>query len=52
MKMKMEMKKKSHKYGINRPRSRHEHKYSEYKKCMKQHLSSISSSIHENVKQH
>ena len=32
--MKMEMKKKSHKYGINRPRSRHEHKYSKYKKCI------------------
>ena len=32
--MKMEMKKRSHKYDINRPRSRHEHKYSEYKKCI------------------
>ena len=49
-----------HRYDINRPRSRHEHKYSKYKKCLnmmmliriKQHLSNIWSSIHEKVKQH
>ena len=32
--MKIKMKNRSHRYGINRPRSRHEHKYSEYKKCL------------------
>ena len=60
MKMKMEMKNRSHRYDINRPRSRNEHKYSKYKKCLhvmmlkciKQHLSNIWSSIHEKVKQH
>ena len=31
MKMKMKMKNKSHKYDINRPKSRHGHKYSRYK---------------------
>ena len=29
--MKMKMKKKSHKYDINRPRSKHGHKYSKWK---------------------
>ena len=33
MKMKMKMKNASHKYNINRPRSRQGHKYSKYKKC-------------------
>ena len=50
----------SHRYDINRPRSRHGHKYSKYKTllsiimiiCIKQHLSNIWSSIHEKVKQH
>ena len=59
MKMKMKIKNKSHRYDINRPRSRHGHKYSKYKKCLtmmmliciKQHLSNIYSSIHEKVKQ-
>ena len=43
------LKKRSHRYDINRPRSRHGHKYSKYKKCLsmmmliciKQHLSNI-----------
>ena len=30
----MEMKNRSHKYDVNRPRSRNEHKYSKYKKCL------------------
>ena len=46
MKMKMKMKNGSHRYDTNRPRSRHGHKYSKYKKsltimmltCIKQHL--------------
>ena len=58
-KIKMKMKNRSHRYVINRPRSRHRRKYSKYKKCLsimmriciKQHLSSIWSSIHEQVKQ-
>ena len=33
MKTKMKMEKRSHKYDINRPTPRHEHKYSKYKKC-------------------
>ena len=49
MKMKMKIKNGSHRYDINRPRSRHEHKYSKYKKCLnimmllciKQYLSNI-----------
>ena len=44
-----ENEKRSHRYDINRPRSRHGHKYSKYKKCLsmmmlmgvKQHLSNI-----------
>ena len=60
MKMEMKMKKKSHRYGMNRPRSRHGHIYSKYKKCLskmmliciKKHLSNIWSSIYEKVKQH
>ena len=56
----MKMKKRSHRYDINRPRSRHGHKYSTYKNylitimliCIKQQLSNIWSSIHEKVKQH
>ena len=34
MKMKMKMKNRSHRYDINKPRSRNEHKYSKYKKCL------------------
>ena len=49
MKMKIKMKNGSQKYDINRPRPRHGHKCSEYKKCLcrmmfiyiKQHLSNI-----------
>ena len=53
--MKMKKKNRSHRYGhIDRPRSRHGHKYSKYKTCLsiimiiciKQHLSNIWSSIH------
>ena len=57
MKMKMKMK---NRYDINRPRSRHGHRYSKCKKLLskmmliyiKQHLSNIWSSIHEKVKPH
>ena len=60
MKMKMKEKNRSHRYDINGPRFRHEQKYSKYKMrlsmiiiiCIKQPLSNVSSSIHENVKQH
>ena len=60
MKIKMKMKNRSHRYDINRPRPRNGHKNSKYKKypsmmmliCIKQHLSSIWSSIHEKVRQH
>ena len=62
-KMKMKMKNRSHICDINighrknRPRSRHEHKCTEYKKCVrmmvlaciKQHLSNIWSSIHKKL---
>ena len=49
MKMEMKMKKRSHRYDINRPRSRHGHKYGKCKKCLskmiplyiKQQLSNI-----------
>ena len=59
MKMKMNMKKRSHRYDINRPSSRHGHKYSKYKEYLgmimfignKQHLSNIWSSVHEKIKQ-
>ena len=36
MKMKAtdENEKRSHRYDINTPRPRHEHKYSKYKKCL------------------
>ena len=54
----MKMKNRSHRYDVNRPRSRHEHKYCKCKGlsmmtliCVKQHLSDIWSSIHEKVKQ-
>ena len=55
------MKNRSYRYNVNRPRSRHGHKYSTYKKCLtvmimltciKQQLTNIWSSIHEKVKQH
>ena len=49
MKMKIKLKNGSHRYDINRPRSRNGHKYSKYKKflsmmmliCIKQNLSNI-----------
>ena len=51
------MKNRSHRYDINRIRSRHGHKYTKYKTCIgimiviciKQHLSNILSSIHEKL---
>ena len=54
------MKNRSHRYDITRPRPRHGPKYTIYKMCLglmmaiciKQHLSNISSSIHEKRKQH
>ena len=58
----MEKKKKnrSHRYDINRPRSRHRHKDRKHIKCLimimligtKQHLNNIWGSIHKKVKQH
>ena len=33
MKMKIKMENRSHKCDINRPRSRHGHKYSKYRTC-------------------
>ena len=49
MKMTMKMKNILHRCNTNRPRSRHEHEYNKYKKCLsmmmptstKQHLSNI-----------
>ena len=60
MKMKMNMKDGSHRYDINKCRTRHGYKYSKNKKCfimimlicIKQHLRNILSSIHEKFKQH
>ena len=34
MKMKMKLKNRSHRYDINRPRSRHGRRYSKYIKCI------------------
>ena len=56
----MKMKNRSQRYNINRPASRHVHKYSKYKKCLsmmmllsiKQHLSNTWSSVHGKVEQH
>ena len=56
----MKMKNRSHRYNIDRPRSRQGFVYSKYKKCLsmmmlicaKQHLSNIWSWIHAKVKQH
>ena len=49
MEMKLKIKNRSQRYDINRPRSRHGHKYTEYKMCLhimmviciKQHASNI-----------
>ena len=57
IKMRMKKKNRSHEYDINKPRLTHGHEYTEYKTCVKimmvicikQHLSNIWSSIHENV---
>ena len=34
MQMRLEMKNRSHRYEINRPRPRHGHKYTKYKTCL------------------
>ena len=60
MTMKIRMKNRSHRYSINRPRSRHGHKYSKHKnclvmmmlRCIKKHLNNIWGSIYEKIKQH
>ena len=51
------MKNRSHRYDINRPRPRHEHKYAKYEMylsmmmviCIKQHQSNAWSLIHEKL---
>ena len=56
----MKMKNGLHRHNINKPRSRYGDKYSKYKTChsmmmllcIKQHLSTIWSSVYENVVQH
>ena len=52
--MRLKMKNRSHKYGINRSRPRHGQYVSSIMMaiCIKQHLSNIWSSIHEKFKQH
>ena len=57
--MRLKIKNRSKRYGINKPRHRHGHKYTKYKIYLsrlificKQHLSNIWSWIHEKVKQH
>ena len=61
--MEMKITNKSHRYDINRPRSRYGRKCSKYKECFSdaymyqttpwwQHLSNTWGSIHEKVKQH
>ena len=57
IKITMKTKNRSHRCGIDRPRSRHGHRYSKYKKCLsmmmlegiKQKLKNIWSSNHEKV---
>ena len=54
-----EMKNRSHRFDINKPRTRHGHKNTKFKLCLsiimviyiKQHLSNIWSSIYEEIKQ-
>ena len=56
----MKIKKRSHRCNINRPRPRHGHKYSKYKKCLsmmmvmciEEHLSNIWRSVYDKVKLH
>ena len=58
--MRLKTKNRSHRYGMDRPKTRHGYKYTKYKiclsimmvACIKQHLSKIWSSIHEKVQQH
>ena len=60
MKMRLKIKSRSQRYDINRPGTRHGHKYTKYKMCLsimmvvciKQHLSNIWTSVHDKVKQH
>ena len=55
-----ENEKRSHRYDINRPSSRHGYKCNKYKECLsmmihictRQHLSNTWSSIHKKVNQH
>ena len=57
MEIRLTMKYRSHRYKINRPRSRHGHKYTKNKIFLsimmvifiKRHLSNIRSSIHEKL---
>ena len=52
----MKMKNISQRYNINRPKSRHGHKCSKYKKCLRMMMflynKNIRSSIHVKVMQH
>ena len=58
--MRLKKKNKSHKYDINRPSPGNAHKYTKCKMCLnimmviciKKHLSHLSSSIYEKVKQY
>ena len=51
--MRLKMKNRSHRYDINRPRPRHGHKYTKYKRCLsimmaiciKQHLSNTEAEL-------
>ena len=57
VKMRLEMKNRSSRYDISRPRHRHGHKCTKYKMCLiaiciKQRLSKIWRLIHEKMKQH
>ena len=60
MEMKMKMKNRSHRHDIKRPTSKHAYKHSTSKKCLsmimviciKEHLSNIWSSVHEEMEQH
>ena len=60
MKKMLKMKKRSHRYDINRPRPTNGHKYTKYKMCFSvmmvicimKHPNNIWSSIHKKVKQH
>ena len=57
--MKMEMKNRSHRFDMNRPRPRYRHRYTKYKLfhsrmlfiCIRKHLNNIWSSFHEKIKQ-